>query len=68
MDLTYLGKKIRDRRKELGMTQKELAKFANLSHTGIGKIESGSSDIKFTTLIKILNFLNLNLKIENINE
>lgn len=34
-----LGGLIKQRRKELGITQSELAKFCNLSHTGIGHIE-----------------------------
>ena len=35
------GKLIRKRRRDLKIDQIEIAKFCNLSHTGIGKIEMG---------------------------
>ena len=59
-----LGEMIRKRRKEMKMTQQEVAKFCNLSHTGIGKIENGVSDVKFSTLIKLFKILGLKLQVK----
>ena len=45
---------IRKRRKEIGMTQKELAeKCGYTDHTTINKIENGSVDITFKRLEQI---------------
>lgn len=52
MDELYSN--IRKRRKELGMTQKELAaKCGYTDHTTINKIENGSVDITFKRLEQI---------------
>jgi len=62
--LNELGSLLRRRRKELGITQIDLAKFSNLSHTGIGQIELAQNDVKFETLLKLSAFLGLKIKIE----
>lgn len=59
-----LGDLLRARRKELQITQKDLAKFTNLSHTGIGRIEMAQNDVKFETLIKLSKILGFKIKIE----
>ena len=52
MDELYMN--IRKRRKEIGMTQKELAaKCGYTDHTTINKIENGSVDITFKRLEQI---------------
>ena len=52
MDKLY--KNIRKRRKEIGMTQKELAeKCGYTDHTTINKIENGLVDITFKRLEQI---------------
>ena len=59
-----IGALVRKTRKGMGLTQKELAQFTNLSHTGIGHIERGEKDVKFTTLLKLSKYLGLKFKIE----
>jgi transcriptional regulator with XRE-family HTH domain len=63
-DPKRLGEIIRERRKEMKITQIEVAKFCNLSHTGIGKIENGMSDVKFSTLIKLFKILGLKIQVK----
>ena len=53
-----LGKKIRDRRKALKMSQEVLAKKSNLSRVRISAIENGKSgDILISTLLAIASAL-----------
>lgn len=60
-DITKL---VKARREELGLSQKDLAQFCNLSHNGISKMESHKSEIKLTTLLKISQFLGIKLVLE----
>ena len=55
---TALGKNIKSRRKELGLTQQELADRLNLSLNFVGKIEVAFSKPWLDTLIEIANALN----------
>ncbi len=55
---TELGKNIKSRRKELGLTQQELADRLNLSLNFVGKIEVAFSKPSLDTLIEIANALN----------
>ncbi len=54
------------RRKELGISQSELAKLCDLSVNGISKFESnaGEREVKLSTLFKISQFLGFKLSIE----
>ena len=53
-----MGQKIRDRRKNLGMSQEDLAKKSNLSRARISAIENGKSrDILVSTLTTISSAL-----------
>lgn len=63
-DPKKLGLLIKTRRKEMKITQEEVAKFCNLSHTGIGKIENGMSDVKLSTLLKLFKILGLKIQIK----
>lgn len=63
-DPKKLGALIKARRKEMKITQTEVAKFCNLSHTGIGKIENGISDVKLSTLLKLFKILGLKIQIK----
>lgn len=55
---------IKMRRSELGITQKQLADFCNLSHNGISKLEGGSTDIKLSTLLKMSAILGFKVTLE----
>lgn len=54
---TQLGCNIRKRRKELGLTQQELAEKLNISLNFMGKIEVAFSKPSLDTLIAIANGL-----------
>ncbi len=58
-----LAKLLRNRREELGISQKELAKLCNLSHNGISKLERDEREAKLSTLLKLGKFLGLELMI-----
>ena len=62
--LQELGDLLRARRKDLNITQVELARFCNLSHTGIGRIELAQNDAKFETVLKLSKILGFKIKIE----
>mgnify|MGYP000577888928 CR=1 FL=1 len=57
---------ITERRKELGISQTELAKLCDLSVNGISKFESNAGDreLKLSTLFKINQTLGFKLLIE----
>ena len=53
-----IGKKIRDRRKSMGISQEDLAKKSNLSRARISAIENGRCrDILVSTLTTIASAL-----------
>ena len=60
--LNNIGKITIQRRKELGITQEDLAYSANVDRTYIGYIENGKQNISISILCKIANVLNLNMK------
>lgn len=55
---------VKKRRKELGITQKRLADFCDLSHNGISRIEVADSDVKLSTLLKMSKFLGFKIVLE----
>jgi predicted transcriptional regulator len=59
-----LAKTLKERRKELEITQKDLARVCNLSHNGISRIEVADSDIKLSTLLKMGKFLGFKVVLE----
>lgn len=59
-----IAKAIKKRRKELGVTQKDLASLCNLSHNGISRIEVADSDIKLSTLLKMGKLLGFKIVLE----
>lgn len=52
-----IGSFIKNQRKEMNVTQDELANFAGLSRVGVVKLEKEEGDIKLSTLIKVANLL-----------
>jgi transcriptional regulator with XRE-family HTH domain len=53
-----------NRRKQLNLTQEELAARVNLPQSNISRIESGTHNIKLNTLIDIAEALEAKLKIQ----
>jgi len=54
------------RRKELGISQAELANLSDLSVNGISKFESnkGEREVKLSTVFKLSQFLGFKIKLE----
>lgn len=57
---------LRERRKELGLTQEELAEQTGLPRPTISKIESGNRNIRVENLIKLTRALKLDIQLVSI--
>ena len=60
--LITFGEKVREIRKEKGLSQEELAHKADLHRTYIGMIERAEKNITLINIEKIANALNIELK------
>ncbi|MEZ4705337.1 MAG: helix-turn-helix domain-containing protein [Bdellovibrionota bacterium] len=67
-DDQHLGHTIRDRRKTLQLTQKDVATYCQLSVNGLSQIELGNKSIRLGTLLKLSKMLGFEvcLSMENI--
>jgi transcriptional regulator with XRE-family HTH domain len=63
MGVSVLGKIIKDRRKELGITQPHLAELANVSKNTLYKLERGESNPSWEVIRNILDVLGLELNV-----
>lgn len=63
-----LGLVIKNRRKELKITQPHLAELANISINTLYKIERGQSNPTLEVMIKIAEVLGMELKLEIIKK
>lgn len=57
-----IGKRIKEGRKKVGMTQEKLAEKIDVSPSYISEIERGSSICSLQVLVDIAHILNLNLE------
>lgn len=64
MEIIELGKLIKNRRKVLGLTIRELANLTAISKTTISQIERGVRNPTFDILQDIFEYLNLEMKVE----
>jgi HTH-type transcriptional regulator / antitoxin HipB len=55
---------VRDCRKQSGLTQQALAKLAGVGKTVVFDIEKGKETVQLNTLLKILDVLNIRIKLE----
>lgn len=60
----YYGELLRERRKELGMTQKELAERVGRERTYIVRIERGETDLQLSSFIRIADALGITLRLD----
>lgn len=65
--LAYIISAIIDRRKKLGLSQRDLAKMCNVPQSSIGRIESCKTTPNISTLINIFKHLGLSFTITEIN-
>lgn len=59
--LLILGQRIRFERIKKGLSQEELAEKTELSRRAISCIECGVNDAKYTTLLKIVDALDIDI-------
>lgn len=62
IELNILGGKIKQRRKELGLTMQELADRTGYSKSSISYIEKGLRDVPLDKLQEISNALNVDIR------
>lgn len=60
----YYGEILRDRRKEIGMTQKELAEKIGRNRTYINRIERGETDLQLSSFIRIADALGISVRLD----
>lgn len=61
IDYSAVGRKIREQRKALNITQEELAEMCGVSPSYIGHIERGSRNLSMNTAVQLCSVLNLRL-------
>ena len=64
MLVTKIGQAIKNRRKELNITQPHLAELAQISVNTLYKLERGQSNPSLDILIKLSDVLGMELKLE----
>jgi transcriptional regulator with XRE-family HTH domain len=57
-----LGDKIRNYRKQAGLTQEKLAEKADLHHNFIGEVERGNMETSLTSLLKMAKALGVRVR------
>lgn len=62
----YFGEILRDRRKELNLTQKQLAERIGKERAYIAKIEKGETDMQLSSFLRIMNALELTVDLKPI--
>ena len=60
----YYGEILRERRKELGLTQKELAEQIGRERTYINRIEKGETALQLSSFLRIADALGITLRLE----
>lgn len=60
----YYGEILRDRRKALGITQKELAEKIGRERTYINRIEKGDTDMQLSSFLRITDALGISLRLD----
>lgn len=59
---------VRARRRELGLTQEELADLVDVHRTYIGIFENGERPMRFDTVLRILHTLGMDLEVRTRGE
>ena len=63
-DFARLGAEIRQRRKQLSLTQEETARLADCGSVFINELEKGKPTVRLDKLVAVLHVLGMELKIE----
>ena len=65
MNIKYLGRVIHVHRKKSGLSQKGLAEIAGLGKTVIFDIEKGKLSVRFDSLLKVFEVLNIKIELHS---
>ncbi len=65
--VTDFGKQIREKRKSLGYTQKDISDFLGVSVSFISDLENGKPTIEFEKALKLANMLGLDFEMKERN-
>ncbi len=65
MDAAAIGKMTCFHRKKAGLSQQELARIAGLGKTVIFDLEKGKLSVRFDTLLKVMNVLNIKMNFQS---
>ena len=57
----FVGNKIKEKRQELGLAQKDIAEILNITVQRMQAFESGNSSISFLYIYKIAHFTNVDI-------
>ncbi|MBQ7008393.1 MAG: helix-turn-helix transcriptional regulator [Ruminococcus sp.] len=68
IDYSLIGKKIKNKRVKLGLTQEKLAEKCDISVSYVAHIERGTKSLSLETAVKISNVLDVSLDYLLINE
>lgn len=60
----YYGELLRDRRKALGLTQKDLAEMIGRERSYINRIEKGETDMQLSSFLRIAAALGIMLRLD----
>jgi HTH-type transcriptional regulator / antitoxin HipB len=60
-----LGKTIREHRKKSGLSQQALAEMVGVGKTVVYDLEKGKDTVKLSTLLRILQGLNISVRLES---
>ena len=60
----FYGEVLKGRRKEIGMTQNELAQRIGCKRTYINRIEKGETDLQLSSFIRITKALGITLRLD----
>lgn len=63
LQMTDFGVLVRQRRKELGMTQRDLSRLTGYSMRLIGEVERGKEHVAADKLLSILDVLNMTMTV-----
>jgi len=61
ISMVEISKTLRERRRELGVSQADLARLSGLSLHGLSNIETGKGNPSMETLLKVLQVLGLQI-------
>ncbi|NLW04301.1 MAG: helix-turn-helix transcriptional regulator [Pseudomonadaceae bacterium] len=60
--LVNFGSRVREKRKESGLSQEELADLAGVHRTYIGMVERGEKNVSLLNIHKIASAMNIDIK------